>query len=242
MQTLVIGTIMSVIILASTFLHSKASFSTFFNPEGLIIVVGGTIAILLLTSKKEELFGFFRLVKHLIIFKAKERKIKDILLECTKNIENGRFPTETGHPFLDKAVAWMQAGLRGKDLEKLLEDGAKLEIERDHNNAQVLTNIAKYPPALGMVGTVFGIIAIFNGLGTEEGQKAIGVNLAFAMTATLYGLIVSNFIVSPLAELLEQAAKHEEIELAMIVEVVKLWSEKQPAFFVQEHIELYNVA
>jgi chemotaxis protein MotA len=242
MQTLVLGSIFAWAILAFTFLHSKASFSTFFNPEGLIIVVGGTFAILLITSKKEELFGFFKLVKNLLISKSKERKIKDILLECTKNIENGRLPTETGHPFLDKAISWMQAGLRGKDLEKLLEDGAKLEIERDHNNAQVLTNLAKYPPALGMVGTVFGIIAIFNGLGTKEGQNSIGVNLAFAMTATLYGLIMSNFVVSPLAELLEQAARHEEFELAMIVEVVKLWSEQQPAFFVQEHIELYNAA
>lgn len=242
MQTLVLGSILSWIILAATFLHSKASFKTFFNPEGLIIVVGGSIAILLITSKKEELFGFFRLVRNLIIHKSKERKIKEILLETTKNIEKGKFPTETGHPFLDKAITWMQAGLRGKELEKLLEDGARLEMDRDHNNAQVLTNLAKYPPALGMVGTVFGIIAIFNGLGTAEGQKSIGVNLAFAMTATLYGLIVSNFIVSPLAELLEQAARHEEFELAMIVEVVKLWSEKQPAFFIQEHIELYNAA
>ena len=242
MQTLILGALMSVIILASTFFHSKAALRTFFNPEGLLIVVGGSIAILLITSKKEELYGFFRLIKNLIISKSKKRKIKEILTECTKTIENGRIPTETGHPFLDKAITWMQAGLRGKELEKLLEDGARLEIERDHNNAQVLTNIAKYPPALGMVGTVFGIIAIFNGLGTAEGQKSIGVNLAFAMTATLYGLIVSNFIVSPLAELLEQAATHEEIELAMIVEVVKLWSEKQPAFFIQEHIELYNVA
>ena len=242
MQTLFIGSILAWIILTSTFLHSKASFKTFFNPEGLIIVVGGTIAILLITSKKEELFGFFRLVKNLIIKKTRERKTKEILLECTKAIEKGKMPSDTGHAFLDKAIGWLQAGLRGKDLEKLLEDGARLEIERDHNNAQVLQNLAKYPPALGMVGTVFGIIAIFNGLGTADGQKSIGVNLAFAMTATLYGLIVANFIVSPLSELLAQAATHEEIELAMIVEIVKLWADKQPAFFVQEHIELYNVA
>jgi chemotaxis protein MotA len=242
MQTLVIGSILSTIILVATFLHSKASLSTFLNPEGLIIVIGGTISITLVTSKKAALFNFFRLVKNLIISKSRSRNLKEVLTECTKSFERGKIPTATGHEFLDKALSWMQAGLRGAELQKLLEDGARIEIERDHASAQVLSNISKYPPALGMVGTVFGIIAIFNGLGTDEGQKAIGVNLAFAMTATLYGLIVSNFIVSPMAELLEQATQQEEMELAMIVEVVKLWSEKQPAFFVQEHIELYHAA
>lgn len=242
MQTLVIGSILSTIILVATFLHSKASLATFLNPEGLIIVIGGTISITLVTSKKAALFNFFRLVKNLIISKSRSRNLKEVLTECTKSMERGKIPSNTGHEFLDKALSWMQAGLRGAELQKLLEDGARIEIERDHASAQVLSNISKYPPALGMVGTVFGIIAIFNGLGTDEGQKAIGVNLAFAMTATLYGLIVSNFIVSPMAELLEQATQQEEMELAMIVEVVKLWSEKQPAFFVQEHIELYHAA
>ena len=242
MQTLVIGSFLSTIILVATFLHSKASLSTFLNPEGLIIVIGGTISITLVTSKKSALLNFFRLVKNLIISKSRSRNLKEVLTECTKSFERGKIPSATGHEFLDKALSWMQAGLRGHELQKLLEDGARMEIERDHASAQVLSNISKYPPALGMVGTVFGIIAIFNGLGTDEGQKAIGVNLAFAMTATLYGLIVSNFIVSPMAELLEQATQQEEMELAMIVEVVKLWSEKQPAFFVQEHIELYHAA
>ena len=242
MQTLVIGAILSVVILMTTFFHSKATLSTFLNPEGLIIVVGGTVAILLMTSKKEELVGFLRLMKKLIFRKARARRTKEILLDCTKDIEKGKIPTETGHVFLDKSLGWLAAGLRGAELDKLLVDGAKLEVERTYSSAQVLSNIAKYPPALGMVGTVFGIIAIFNGLGSVEGQINIGVNLAFAMTATLYGLIVANFVVSPLSELLSQSAQQEEIEISMIVETVKLWSEKQSAFFVQEHIELYDAA
>jgi chemotaxis protein MotA len=242
MQTFIFGSFLSTIILVATFLHSKANLKTFFNPEGLIIVIGGTVSIALLTTKKQELMNFFRLLKKVLMHQSRGKNLKKTLSECTRGIERGKMPGETGHPFLDKCVSWLQAGLRGKELEKLLTDGARLEIEKGHASAQVLSNLAKYPPALGMVGTVFGIIAIFNGLGTEEGQKMIGVNLAFAMTATLYGLIVSNFIVSPISELLEQATQEEQVELAMIVEIVKLWSENQPAFFVQEHIELYHVA
>jgi len=93
-----------------------------------------------------------------------------------------------------------------------------------------------------MVGTVFGIIAIFAGLGGAEGQKNLGANLAFAMTATLYGLITSNFLFSPLGELLSQLAQQEEVELSMIIETVKLWSDKESQFFIEEHLELYHAS
>ena len=242
MQTLLIGGMLSVGILVLTFFNSKAGIGTFFNPEGLAIVLGGTFSILLMTSKKDELILMMKQIRRLIFKKAAPKKLKDILLETSQSIQRGQIPTDTGHPFLNKALGWLSAGLRGPALVKLLTDGAQLEIERVNASAQILSNLSKYPPALGMVGTVFGIIAIFNGLGSAEGQKSIGVNLAFAMTATLYGLISSNFFVSPISELLLQSAQQEEVELSMIVETVKLWSEKESHFFIQENIELYHVA
>ncbi|MBC7691204.1 MAG: MotA/TolQ/ExbB proton channel family protein [Methylotenera sp.] len=242
MQTLILGSLFSIAILATTFWHSKAGLSTFLNPEGLIIVLGGTVSILLMTSNKKELMGLFRQIKRLIFSKASKRDIREVLIDCSKTMEKGKFPSTTGVDFLDKSLGWLGAGLSGATLDKLLVDGAKLEIERIHQSANVLANIGKYPPALGMVGTVFGIIAIFNGLGNAEGQRTLGTNLAFAMTATLYGLVTSNFVISPLSELLLQAAHQEEVELSMIVETVKLWSDKESLFFVQEHIGLYHAS
>jgi chemotaxis protein MotA len=242
MLTLILGSLLSFGVLVFTFMHSKAKLSVYLNPEGFVIVIGGTLAILLMMTKKDELKLLFKHFKQQVFKKARTKKVKDILIEVTNELEKGRIPNQTGHPFIDRCLSWLQAGLKGKELEKLLVDGAKIEIERIHSSAGVLTNLAKYPPALGMVGTVFGIIAIFNGLGTADGQKSIGMNLALAMTATLYGLIMSNFVVSPAAELLSQMALEEELEYSMIVETVKLWSEKETAFFIKEHIELFDKA
>ncbi|MBI2605366.1 MAG: MotA/TolQ/ExbB proton channel family protein [Deltaproteobacteria bacterium] len=239
MLTLLFGSVFSVAILIFTFLHSKAGLTTFVNPEGIMIVAGGTVAILLMTSKYDDLANFFRLLRSMLLKRGNSEQLAKTLLEVSSSIERGKIPTETPHPFLTKALGWLAAGLKGKELDKLLVDGAKLEIERIHRSAQVLSNVVKYPPALGMIGTVFGIIAIFHGLGNVEGQKNIGVNLAFAMTATLYGLVTANFVISPLSELFMQSAEHEELELGMIVETIKLWSEKESSFFVKEHIELY---
>jgi chemotaxis protein MotA len=242
MQTLILGSIFSAAILGTTFWHSKAGLSTFLNPEGLIIVIGGTFSILLMTSNKKELKGLLKQIKRMIFSRKAKKDLREVLLECSRSLEKGRIPSNTGNAFLDKALGWVGAGLNGQTLDKLLVDGAKLEIERIHQSANVLANLGKYPPALGMVGTVFGIIAIFNGLGSADGQKTLGVNLAFAMTATLYGLVTSNFVISPISELLLQTAHQEEVELSMIVETVKMWSEKESLFFVQEHIGLYHAS
>ena len=237
-----LGILISCVILISTFMHSKAGIQVFLNPEGLGIVLGGSLAIFLMSSQGQDIVQLLRIFKSVLSRKAKKEKLKQVLLSCTDSILKGQIPSKTGHEFLDKCLEWYGAGLRGATLEKLMVDGAKLELERNQNAIQILSNLTKYPPALGMVGTVFGIIAIFNGLNQADGQKHLGANLAFAMTATLYGLITANFIVSPLAEFLTQAAAQDETDLAMIVESVKLWGDRESKFFIEETLELFHAS
>lgn len=234
------GFVLAVAILVLSFFHSKTNLQTFLNPEGLLIVIGGSIALLFMTSQLEDLKRLTRITFKVFLRRSKQKNINELLGECAQSIAKGRIPSNTGNPFLDRALTWLGAGLKGPTLEKLLVDGAKLEVEKTQNSIQVISNLSKYPPALGMIGTVFGIIAIFSGLGQADGQKNLGINLAFAMTATLYGLITSNFLISPLSELLTQVAQKEEVELSMIIETVKLWSDNESQFYIEEHLELYG--
>lgn len=234
------GFILAVAILVLSFFHSKTNLQTFLNPEGLLIVIGGSIALLFMTSQFEDLKRLARITFKVFLRRSQTKNINELLGECAQSIAKGRIPSNTENPFLDRALTWLGAGLKGPTLEKLLVDGAKLEVEKTQNSIQVISNLSKYPPALGMIGTVFGIIAIFSGLGQADGQKNLGINLAFAMTATLYGLITSNFLISPLSELLTQVAQKEEVELSMIIETVKLWSDNESQFYIEEHLELYG--
>src|SRR5690606_26967501 len=74
------------------------------------------------------------------------------------------------------------------------------ELERGHAGAvQALRNLAKYPPALGMTGTVMGLVSLFSVLGIDD-KAALGPSLALAMTATFFGLVTANCLVTPLAD------------------------------------------
>lgn len=242
MFSLILGATLSFAILLFTFMQSKAGIATFINQEGILVVLGGTLTVLVTTSKFVEIKRLFRLFKHLLFEKKSQKILKEKLLSIVHAIEKGRAPEASGNYFLDRAVGWYSAGLRGEELSNLLIDGARIEIERTYQSANILVNIAKYPPALGMVGTVFGIIGIFSGLGSTEGQKMIGANLAVSMSSTLYGLVLANFVISPISELLTQAAQLEEVELSMIVDTIQMISAKESSFFIQEKIELYNAA
>ncbi len=236
------GAILSSIIVSFALYHGKAEVSSFANPEGLIVVFGGTLAVLITTSNLGEIKKFAMLFKRLLFKTSSQRKLKEKLLETAKMIEKGLVPKPTGIVFLDRALDWYTAGVKGEQLERLLLDGAKIEIELIYHSTQLFSNLSKYPPALGMVGTVIGIIGIFGGLGTADGQRTIGAHLAVAMSATLYGLILANFVISPISELLQQAAQLEEVELNMIVDTILMLSDRESSFFIQEKIGLYDAA
>src|SRR5690606_5002734 len=71
----------------------------------------------------------------------------------------------------------------------------KNELIEDRMDAiQTLKNFAKYPPALGMTGTVMGMVALFSEL--DQKSDSIGASLAMAMTATFFGLILTNAVLS----------------------------------------------
>lgn len=242
MGSLIVGTLFSIGILVGAFLYSKSNIALFINIEGIMIVLGGTFSIMMMSNRFVELQMLAKNFWRYIFGKNRNLEIKRELIEISKQIEQGKMPTTSSYPFLNKSLTWLSAGLRGETLERLLEDGARMEVERVFNSANILQNVAKYPPALGMIGTVFGIIGIFNGLGNAEAQMALGMNLAFAMTATLYGLVTANFVFSPIAELMHQAAEEEQVLVEMVVDTVKHWSKNESTFYITEHIGLYEEA
>ena len=110
MLTLLFGSVFSLAILIFTFFHSKAGFGTFLNVDGFAIVLGGTVAILLMTSKTDDLVNFFKLLRTLVFKRGNSNQLAQVLLEVSKSVEKGKIPTETPHPFLSKALGWLAAG------------------------------------------------------------------------------------------------------------------------------------
>jgi chemotaxis protein MotA len=81
------------------------------------------------------------------------------------------------------------------------------ERERRHQGAiGYWRSVAETAPAMGMIGTVIGLIQMFAAL---EDLSRIGPAMALAMLTTLYGIVLATVIAGPLAARLERLSNAE---------------------------------
>ena len=98
---------------------------------------------------------------------------------------------------------------------------------------------AKYPPAFGLAGTVLGLIHLMRGISTGADAKETGVRMAIALVATFYGLLLSNLILSPLGEWLQEELKKDELKAEMSLNAVVLMIEGATTIEAQESLNSY---
>jgi chemotaxis protein MotA len=242
MKNFIVGLFLVMSVLLGTMLHSKSALLSYLNVEGLVVVIGGTIAISILNSRFHDLLFLIKRFLSLLNTQDDKFRIRQTLLSVTKQLEKGVAPVPTGQPVIDRALEWISLGLKGEELDRLLSEMVQVQLERYYSSASVLQNLSKYPPALGMIGTVIGIVAIFQGLSNPGGQESLGANLSVAMASTLYGLVLANFFINPIAELFTQSILKKEEELQLIVETAKMWAAQMSSIYIQEHIEIYDAA
>ena len=73
-------------------------------------------------------------------------------------------------------------------------------------------------PAMGMIGTLIGLVKLLINL--EEDPGGIGPAMSTALLTTLYGAILANGVCNPMVQKLENYAKREEANNEMIIEGV----------------------
>ncbi len=91
------------------------------------------------------------------------------------------------------------AGLRRRhlgapEMEKGIADQAAREIDTLRRNVRILSVISTITPLLGLLGTVFGMIAVFNAIGTERAMgnhEKLAAGIGEALLTTAAGLSVA---------------------------------------------------
>ena len=98
--------------------------------------------------------------------------------------------------FVSRAAAYLASD---DDIRKFSQwAGADLaDREVRHNSViRFWMAVADVAPAIGMVGTIIGLIQLFSDL---DDPASLGSAMALALLTTLYGLILSNLIAAPIS-------------------------------------------
>ena len=86
------------------------------------------------------------------------------------------------------------------EIQTILQERLFFITEKERETANFFNGLAKYPPAFGLVGTVLGLVNLMRAITEGLDPSETGVKMALALVATLYGLIVANFIIAPIGE------------------------------------------
>ncbi|MFA5967711.1 MAG: MotA/TolQ/ExbB proton channel family protein [Sphingomonas sp.] len=185
----------------------------FIDPVAITIVLGGTT---LATLLRQPLGDVARAV-HALVVLPRRLFNADSLVEQIGAL--GRIAHRHGVMALDRsriadpdvaaAIAAIVDGHEADVVAATIRDRRRARVERHVAAADVWAGAAEVAPAMGLVGTLIGLVRMF---ATMNDPAAIGAAMAIALLATLYGALLGNLLAMPIAVRLRRLARAEAVE------------------------------
>ncbi|MEY4066264.1 MAG: hypothetical protein RIR26_2472 [Pseudomonadota bacterium] len=230
MRTFPIGFALMAILVSLSM--GKESMKLYANHEALLMVAGGTIAILVMSSPAETLKRLFRAIRSAF---GPQQKISHYQAEFDELMQKKSLSEKSENELINYAVELWSGGIEAELFVNLVSQ-KRDELERGYLDAvHALRNLAKYPPALGMTGTVMGLVSLLSMLG--QNQEGLGPALALAMTATFFGLVLSNCLVTPLADHLQVRQVQNERLYTGIFQILVLIEQGEAPALIKDEVK-----
>ena len=233
-----------ILVSAKSFLNVTASF--YLDEVALIIVLGGTLATAIISFPPKYLLKMVTAPWQML--KAKKPSFKDaieILVRTSNYGAQGKamvrqyLNKKDVDPFLKEGIELLLLGLSKAEFKDILTERIYRSRQRDEEIVSFFRRLAKYPPALGLVGTVIGLVSLMRSVGQGADASQVGLNMALALIATLYGLALSNFILAPISEHFLQRAEDQKVYKELLLEGLLMIHEQKSALAVQEMLNSY---
>lgn len=198
---------------------ANATALTFINLPGLAIVFGGTFAVTLIKFRLPTVVSAFRLAGATAFTDRLDRptdlirEVGELARVVRKDGILGLESHETGNEFLAKAISLCVDGHPPEMVEESLLQDIEQTMERYEVAERVFRGIGESAPAIGMLGTLVGLVQMLNSL---DDPSSIGPAMAIALLTTLYGAFIAQLIALPLADKLQLKAEDERRNCLLI--------------------------
>ena len=256
----VMGAAFGLLLVLGSIVMSAHGFLAFFSVEGLMIVVGGVMAVAFMSFQASDVHKALRAISNML----KESPIthEDLHRDTMDIIGWGRVVKQKGIRALEASIGksgiedtFVRYGLNmvvseytPEEVRSMMETAADACYERDSIPVDILEAMASHAPAFGMVGTLVGMVTMLCHLSGDI--TGIGSNLAIAFLSTLYGVVSARMVYVPAASKLRQEVEKSRFRNQLITEgMVMLVNNKSPmcirdrlnSFLRPENHDYYNV-
>ena len=217
------------------------AFDVFINVPGMMIVLGGTLASIMVAFPFEEVIQAFTAAFKMFV--QRKTKVRDVVNIMVKVAEISR---------REGLVALENVQTENMVLKKscqLIADNADPDIIRSTLNIEinslrrrhqvgqdVFKRLAALAPSFGMMGTLIGLVQMLSQL---DDPKSIGPAMAVALLTTFYGSAMSTLLFIPIAAKLKARTLQEQLHLEVIFEGAKSILENNNPRLVYEKLSSF---
>jgi chemotaxis protein MotA len=196
----------------------------FISIPSLMIVVGGTLGATLINYPLKDVLKVMSVVKNAIFPRqhTAQELIANFVTLSSQARREGILALEPAikdmdDEFLSKGLQLSVDGLEPQAIQEILETEVEHIQERHKLGADILTTMGIFAPALGMIGTLIGLVQMLQSM---DDPSTIGPAMAVALLTTFYGALMANIICLPIAGKLRTRSGEEMMAKELMIEGV----------------------
>lgn len=216
-----------------TLQHADGGFSGFFYKPAMLLIGVGPLFIALISHNFGELGECLGELGRALRFSAAASRaaLREDLVRFGVELRRGRPAealglTESSRHELFRLLAPLTVKqYSAEDLQQTASAASYVRISAMKRHEDVLTGLARVAPAIGLVGTTLGLIALLKDLHNFE---QLGPSMALALLCTLYGLVLANGLYQPVARLIHVRAVAVQEEARLVTRALVLIGEGKP--------------
>lgn len=216
-----VGIIGALALIVVTMLMS-GELGIFVNGPSLVIVFGGTLFAVMAKYGLGQFLSAGKIAAKSFVIKNPDSSelIAEMVALADEARKGGLLSLEgkeVSNEFLRRGIQLLVDGHDPEVVKGLLLRDKNQAIERHSLGASIFGAMADVAPAMGMIGTLIGLVAM---LANMDDPKAIGPAMAVALLTTLYGAMLANGVCGPIGDKLRLRAAEEALTKSLVIDAL----------------------
>lgn len=216
---------------------------TFLSLEGIVLVLGGTAASVLIQFSMRDLRVALEAAQSVLFIPHEQPSDRiSYVLDLSRRVrDQGVLTLEhearlTADPFMRLGLELTVDGQAPDEIARILQREMRTSNDQAWRSVQVWETMGNFAPAMGLIGTLIGLIHM---LGSLQDASTVGPSMSLALVATLYGSVAANLFFFPMAGKLRVVAQERELSKDITVEALVSVARSESPLLLEQRLQSY---
>jgi chemotaxis protein MotA len=212
----------------------------YWNLAAFTVVVSGVLVALLLSYPFSRIKSAFAVAREVYLKpQAGNVEIVDTLLDLSVRsrvdgvLSLEKMRAQTSIAFLKTGLMFLVDNYKEEEIREFLTTEMDFFNLRRQQCERIFQTLARMAPALGVAGSVIGLIGLLMGL---RDTALIFKHIPAAFISTLYGLILGNLVFAPVAEHIHFNTRNELLNQKLIMEGIVAIGKEQNLYKLEKKL------